>query len=109
MRLSTDPGFDPEAATAVIAEAAGSGITVFDTAHSYGIDARDAGRNEELLARALRAAAAQGRARVVTKGGMARSADGWIPDGRARSILAGCEASLGALGGLKIDMYLVHA
>ena len=40
------------------------------------------------------------RARVVTKGGMARPGGGWVPDGRARSIRADCEASLAALDGL---------
>ena len=48
-------------------------------------------------------------ARVVTKGGMARTDGGWTPDGRARSILADCEASLAALDGRVIDLYLLHA
>ena len=33
----------------------------------------------------------------------------WIPDGRAKAILADCEASLVALDGLEIDLYLLHA
>ena len=33
----------------------------------------------------------------------------WVPDGRARAILADCEASLAALGGLPIDLFLIHA
>ncbi len=33
----------------------------------------------------------------------------WIPDGRARAIRSDCEASIAALDGLPIDMYLVHA
>jgi diketogulonate reductase-like aldo/keto reductase len=45
----------------------------------------------------------------VTKGGMTRSGGAWIPDGRARSIQADCEASLSALDGLEVDLYLVHA
>jgi hypothetical protein len=32
-----------------------------------------------------------------------------VPDGRARSIRADCEASLAALDGLPIDLYLLHA
>jgi aryl-alcohol dehydrogenase-like predicted oxidoreductase len=83
---------------AVIRAAADAGVTVFDTARAYD-------GNEQLLARALR-----GRAvRVVTKGGMARSDDRWVPDGRARTLRADCEASLEALDGLPIDLYLVHA
>src|SRR5206468_5028788 len=52
---------------------------------------------------------AEASARIVTKGGMARTGGGWVPDGRAKAILADCEASLVALDGLEIDLYLVHA
>ena len=86
----------------VIAAAADAGVTVFDTARAYD-------GNEELLARALRRAGADRRARVVTKGGMARPGGSWVPDGRAKAILAGCEASLAALDGMEIDLYLLHA
>src|SRR5438046_6046728 len=40
---------------------------------------------------------------------MTRTGGGWIPDGRARAILADCEASLAALDGFAIDLYLIHA
>ena len=40
---------------------------------------------------------------------MTRSDGGWIPDGRAKAIRADCEASLAALDGLAIDLYLIHA
>src|SRR6187551_1957996 len=83
-----------ETAVETISAAAEAGITVFDTARAYE-------GNEELLARALR-----GReARIVTKGGMGA---GWVPDGRAKAIRADCEASLEALDGLPIDLYLLH-
>ena len=86
-----------ETAVETIAAAAEAGITVFDTARAYE-------GNEALLARALR-----GReARIVTKGGMARTGGAWIPDGRAKRIRADCEASLEALDGLPIDLYLTH-
>jgi diketogulonate reductase-like aldo/keto reductase/predicted kinase len=39
---------------------------------------------------------------------MARTSGGWIPDGRAKTIRTDCEASLAALGGLAIDLYLIH-
>jgi aryl-alcohol dehydrogenase-like predicted oxidoreductase len=96
MRLLDDERGE-EQALATIAAALDAGVTVFDTARAY------AG-NEALLARALRASAA----RVVTKGGMSRADGGWIPDGRARAIRADCEASLEALDGLPIDLYLLH-
>jgi aryl-alcohol dehydrogenase-like predicted oxidoreductase len=89
---------DPDDVATVIA-AFGAGIRVYDTARAYE-------RNEELLARALRDAPG---ARIVTKGGMSRPDGAWVPDGRARSIRADCEASLHALDGLGIDLYLLHA
>ena len=79
-------------------------MSVFDTARAYAPDAAELGHNERLLARALRGPE---RARVVTKGGMTRAGGGWVPDGRAKAILADCEASLDALGGREIDLYLL--
>jgi aryl-alcohol dehydrogenase-like predicted oxidoreductase len=109
MRLSTEPGRDDRLGRETIAAAVEAGITVFDTAHAYGHDQTDLGRGERLLAGALAHAGAASRARVVTKGGMTRPGGGWVPDGRARAILADCEASLEALAGLPIDLYLIHA
>ena len=102
MRLSTDEDRDEAVAAETMAAAADAGVTVFDTARAYG-------DNEELLASALRRAEADETARIVTKGGMARPGGAWVPDGRAKAIRADCEASLGALGGLPIDLYLLHA
>jgi aryl-alcohol dehydrogenase-like predicted oxidoreductase/predicted kinase len=87
---------------AVVGAAVEAGITVFDTARAYG-------ESERLLASALRAAGAAERARVVTKGGMARPDGTWVPDGRAGAIRTDCEASVAALDGLPIDLYLLHA
>jgi aryl-alcohol dehydrogenase-like predicted oxidoreductase len=109
MRLSTDENRDDELALETIAAAAAAGITVFDTARAYARDASELGHNERLLARALRRCGAERSARIVTKGGMTRADGGWIPDGRAKAIRADCEASLAALDGLTIDLYLVHA
>ena len=95
MRLEED-AYEP-----VVAAAVEAGITVFDTARAYG-------EGERLLATALRSAGAASRARVVTKGGMARPDGAWVPDGRAKTIRADCEASLVALDGLPIDVYLLH-
>ena len=81
-----------------IAAALDAGITLFDTARAYP-------GSEELLARVLRGTGA----RIVTKGGMRRDGGAWITDGRAKAIRADCEASLAALGGLPIDLYLLHA
>ena len=108
MRLSTDPDRDEARSLATIGAALAGGVTIFDTAHAYGHGPDDMGHNERLLARALRAHGAEASARIVTKGGMARTGGRWIPDGRARSIRADCEASLEALDGLPVDLYLLH-
>jgi aryl-alcohol dehydrogenase-like predicted oxidoreductase len=101
MRLSDgDP--DEERALETIRAAVDAGITVFDTARAYG-------DNERLLARGLRGARTDRRARIVTKGGMTRAEGRWIPDGRAKAIRVDCEASIAALDGLPIDLYLIHA
>lgn len=109
MRLPTDAERDEERAFATVAAAAEAGMTVFDTARSYGRGAAEVGHNERLLVRALRACGAANRARIVTKGGMARPGGAWVPDGRAKALRADCEASLEALDGLALDLYLVHA
>jgi aryl-alcohol dehydrogenase-like predicted oxidoreductase len=109
MRMSTDEARDEQAAVETIAAAFEAGMTVFDTARAYGRDETDLGHNERLLARALRRRGAETRARIVTKGGMSRTGGAWIPDGRAKAIRADCEASLVALEGLPIDLYLIHA
>ena len=109
MRLSTDEDRDEQLALETIAAAAEAGVTVFDTAHAYGLGEGELGHNEGLLATALRSAGADENARVVTKGGMTRAGGGWVPDGRAKAILGDCEASLTALDGLPIDLYLIHA
>jgi aryl-alcohol dehydrogenase-like predicted oxidoreductase len=109
MRMSTDASRDEQHAVETIAAAAEAGVTVFDTAHAYGRGESPLGQNERLLARALRSCGAEGNARVVTKGGMTRARGGWVPDGRAKAILRDCNASLAALDGLAIDLYLIHA
>jgi aryl-alcohol dehydrogenase-like predicted oxidoreductase/predicted kinase len=89
---------DDDSAIATIEAAHDAGITVFDTARAYD-------GNERLLARAL-----HGRiARIVTKGGMSHVGGRWIPDGRAKTIRSDCEASVAALDGLPVELYLVHA
>ncbi len=109
MRLCTDERQDSQLAAETIAAAAAAGITVFDTARAYGPGEAQLGHNERLLAEALRRCGAQDRARIVTKGGMTRAGGAWVPDGRAKAILGDCEASLAALDGIAIDLYLLHA
>jgi aryl-alcohol dehydrogenase-like predicted oxidoreductase/predicted kinase len=100
---------DEQLARATIAAAAEAGMTVFDTAHAYGAERTGPGHDERLLARALRALGSRPSPRIVTKGGMTRPGGAWVPDGRAKAIAADCEASLAALDGMAIDLYLIHA
>jgi aryl-alcohol dehydrogenase-like predicted oxidoreductase len=92
----------PSDLPAVVEAALAAGIRLFDTAHAYGDEPGD---NERALAAALRGATAQ----VVTKGGMVRTGTAWMPDGRATAVRRDCLASLDALGGRPIDLYLLHA
>jgi len=123
MRLSTDADRDEERAAATLKAALEAGFRTFDTARAYAWDDGELGHNERLVARAVRAhgqglaavaaasaaTSAAAPVRIVTKGGMRRPGGRWEPDGRAKSLRADCEASLEALGGLAIDVYLVHA
>jgi aryl-alcohol dehydrogenase-like predicted oxidoreductase len=101
MRMSTDEGRDEQLAVETIAAAADAGVTVFDTARAYGRGESELGHNERLLAHAIRGCGAERNARIVTKGGMARTGLAWVPDGRAKAIVGDCHASLAALGGLR--------
>jgi aryl-alcohol dehydrogenase-like predicted oxidoreductase len=109
MRLSTGESRDEELALETIRAAAEAGVTVFDTARAYGRGPAELGHNERLLARGLRRCVAAASPRIVTKGGMTRTGNAWIPDGRAKAIRADCEASLEALDGLEIDLFIIHA
>ncbi len=85
------------------------GLTFIDTADVYGLDDRDIGHNERLIARALRAAGPNQDAIVVaTKGGRIRRGEGWGLDGRPVHLRRACEASLRALGREPIDLYQLH-
>ena len=109
MRMSTDSDRNEAVARETIAAALAAGVTVFDTAHAYAQDEAELGHNERLLAGALRDAGAERTARIVTKGGMTRTRGAWLPDGRAKALARDCEASLAALDGLPVDLYLIHA
>ncbi len=96
-------GRDEAEAIATIERALELGVTMFDTADAYG-----AGRNEELLGRALK-----GRRRgviVATKFGNIRNPDGTFKgvDGRPEYVRQACDASLKRLGMDVIDLYYLH-
>lgn len=110
MRLSTEPDRDEARAVATLHAALDAGVTLFDTADAYGWDESETGHNERLVAHALATWNGDAsRIRVATKGGLRRPDGRWIPDGRARHLLAACRASRRALGVERIHLYQLHA
>ncbi len=77
------------------------GVTMLDTAMSYG-----QGHNERLLGRAL--AGRAGQVQVATKFGIIRTGQGVHLDGRPEHVRGYCEASLARLGVDVIDLYYLH-
>jgi aryl-alcohol dehydrogenase-like predicted oxidoreductase len=101
MRMSA-PGCDPDAMIATMRAALDAGITLFDTAASYG-----SGGNEELLGRFL--ARTSAGATVATKCGIVRGSAGDMGvDGTPAGVRASAEASLRRLGTDVIDLLYQH-
>jgi aryl-alcohol dehydrogenase-like predicted oxidoreductase len=110
MRLSTAPDRDETRAVEVLHAAFDAGVTFLDTADAYCRDADEAGHNERLIARALTTwGGDRSRILVATKGGLIRPQGDWVADGRARHLLAACEASRRDLGVDRIHLYQLHA
>jgi aryl-alcohol dehydrogenase-like predicted oxidoreductase len=108
MRLSTEPTRDEPLAIETVEAALAAGVRVFDTARAYALGEADLGHNERLLGRAL-ARRPELAPRVITKCGMRRDGGAWVPDGRARALRDDAHASVEALGGVPIDLLLLHA
>jgi pyridoxine 4-dehydrogenase len=106
MRI-TGPGIrgpppDRAAAIRLLRRVAELGITLIDTADSYG-----PGVSEELIAEAL-APYPDGLV-ITTKGGLTRPGPGeWRRDGRPAHLRAACESSLKRLRTDRIDLYQLH-
>jgi aryl-alcohol dehydrogenase-like predicted oxidoreductase/histidinol phosphatase-like enzyme len=110
MRLSTAADREDARAIEVLHAALDAGVTLFDTADAYCLDASETGHNERLIARALATwPGDRSRVRIATKGGLTRPQGRWEADGRARALTAACESSLTALGVGRIDLYQLHA
>src|SRR6266568_2575096 len=92
---------DDDESIAAIHTAIDSGITLFDTAQSYG-----GGHNERLLARALREAGDS--VRVATKFGIVRGESGVHLDAKPERVREYCDASLARLDREVIDLYYLH-
>ena len=110
MRLSTAADRDEVRGIGVVHAALDAGVTLFDTANAYCLDATETGHNERLIARALASwRGDHSTLRIATKGGLTRPEGRWEADGRARALSAACESSLIALGAGRIDLYQLHA
>jgi aryl-alcohol dehydrogenase-like predicted oxidoreductase len=92
---------DDEQSILTIRTALDHGVTLLDTAMSYG-----AGHNEELIGRALRGR--RDLATVATKFGIVRDADGPRLDAHPDRVREYCDASLRRLGTDVIDLYYLH-
>jgi aryl-alcohol dehydrogenase-like predicted oxidoreductase len=93
---------------AVVNAAIDCGITLFDTADTYGTPA---GTSEEFLGAALRANGRRDEVLIATKfGNDMRGANGpdWNARGSRRYIMRAVEASLRRLGTDYIDLYQIH-
>jgi aryl-alcohol dehydrogenase-like predicted oxidoreductase/histidinol phosphatase-like enzyme len=110
MRLSTAPDRDRDAAISVLHAALDAGVTLFDTADAYCWTDEETGHNERLIADALASWRGDRSCLVLaTKGGLTRPDGAWAADGRAKHLMAACEASCRALGVSRIPLYQLHA
>jgi len=106
MRI-TGPGIwgdppDREAAKAVLRRVLDLGITLIDTADSYGPEV-----SEDLIAEALHPYPDD--LVIATKGGLLRTGPGqWPTDGRPEHLKEACEGSLRRLRVDRIDLYQLH-
>ena len=98
-------------AIAVIHRALDLGVTLIDTADSYGQDESEKHHNEELIAKALQQYTGDIRAvTVATKGGLMRPQGSWTRNGNPHHLRKTIRESFEALGGQKpIDLWQYHA
>ena len=102
--MSADYGVpDDEESIATIHKAIDDGVTLLDTSDAYG-----AGRNEELIGRALKGR--RERVNLASKFGNIRGPDGQRGgvNGKPEYVPVACEASLKRLGVDVIDLYYQH-
>jgi pyridoxine 4-dehydrogenase len=93
---------DRDDAIAVLRTAVQLGITLIDTADSYG-----PGVSEQLIAEALFPYPPD--LVIATKGGFQRPGpDQWVVDGRPKQLREACERSLGRLRLQRIDLFQLH-
>jgi pyridoxine 4-dehydrogenase len=93
---------DPREAIATLRRSLELGVTLIDTADSYGPHVA-----ERLIAEAL--APYPANLVIATKAGLQRPGpDQWVPDGRPEHLRSACEGSLRRLRLDRIDLYQLH-
>lgn len=93
---------DPDECRAVLQRAVELGITLIDTADSYGPEV-----SERLIAEALHPYPSD--LLIATKAGLQRPGPNeWVPDGRPEHLREACEGSLRRLRLERIDLYQLH-
>ena len=93
---------NPDEAIATIQRAIDLGVDMIDTSDAYG-----AGKNEELVGRALKGR--RDKVILATKFGNLQAPEGQRGvDGRPDYVIAACEKSLQRLGVAMIDLYYIH-
>ncbi|MCL9794971.1 aldo/keto reductase [Frankia sp. AgKG'84/4] len=95
------PRADDAESTALIRRALDLGVTMLDTAQSYG-----SGHNETLIGAAIHGR--RDEVLLASKFGIVRDDDGVHLDGRPEHVAGFCDASLRRLGVDTIDLYYLH-
>ncbi|MBZ4329963.1 aldo/keto reductase [Corallococcus sp. AS-1-12] len=98
-------------AIAVLHRALALGVTLIDTADSYGRDDSEQHENERLIHRALQSYPGDtSGVTVATKGGMVRPGGAWVVNAEPEHLRRAIRGSFEALGGQKpIDLWQLHA
>lgn len=109
MTLSLNNRPDAEQAQAVIEAFIQGGGNFIDTANVYCMDESEIGHNERLIEQTLSRLNQKDNVIVATKGGIKRSGDNWIANGKPEFLRQSCEKSLKDLNTDSIFLYQLHA
>ena len=110
MPMSIEGRPEKERSIAAVLAALDAGITLFDTADAYNLEAGEVGHNESLIAEAIAGYGGDtSDVLISTKGGILRPGDGrWVLDGSPEHLKAACDASLKRLGLDAVGLYHFH-
>ena len=109
MPLSIEGRPDENQAASVIETFINAGGNFIDTANVYCLDESDVGHNERLIETTLSKLKRKEDVIVATKGGIERSRENWIVNGKPDFLRQSCEKSLTTLKTDSIFLYQLHA